>query len=122
MKLKLVSLGLLALAPMAAQAELVELQDAEMSDVSGQAWSFSGDFDVSVYNAKLVKGYLVEREVYAAGYVGSSAPDYWELGGSKEVTSFSSGRWFNKSIAVGKEYGETYVSPTFSWGRNFLSI
>lgn len=35
MKLKLASLGLLALVPMAAQAELVEMQDAEMADVNG---------------------------------------------------------------------------------------
>ena len=53
MKLKLVSLGLLALAPMAAQAELVEMQDAELADVQGQAFTLPGilvsrTFDVDV--------------------------------------------------------------------------
>ena len=53
MKLKLVSLGLLALAPMAAQAELVEMQDTELADVQGQAFTIPGilvsrTFDVDV--------------------------------------------------------------------------
>lgn len=53
MKLKLVSLGLLALAPMAAQAEMVEMQDTELADVKGQAFTipgilFSRTFDVGV--------------------------------------------------------------------------
>ncbi|GMV69578.1 MAG: hypothetical protein AMXMBFR76_20170 [Pseudomonadota bacterium] len=53
MKLKLASLGLLALAPMAAQAELVEMQDTDLSDVQGQAFTIPGilvsrTFDVDV--------------------------------------------------------------------------
>lgn len=53
MKLKLASLGLLALAPMAAQAELVEMQDTELADVQGQAFTIPGilvsrTFDVGI--------------------------------------------------------------------------
>ena len=117
MKLKLASLGLLASVPMAAQAELVEMQDAEMADVNGQALSHSAYFDLWVSRSTVVKGYLVEKEVYAAGYVGSSASDYWEVGGSKEVTSLYSGRWYNKSVAVGNDAGVKYIAPSFSWGR-----
>ena len=53
MKLKLASLGLLALAPMAVHAELVEMQDTELAEVNGQAVTipgivFSRTFDVGV--------------------------------------------------------------------------
>ena len=53
MKLKLASVGLFALAPLAAQAELVEMNNAELATVQGQAFTIPGvlisrTFDVGV--------------------------------------------------------------------------
>jgi hypothetical protein len=42
MKLKLASVGLFALAPLAAQAELVEMNNAELATVQGQAFTIPG--------------------------------------------------------------------------------
>ena len=41
MKTKLMMLGLLAAAPMASQAAMVEMDDAALSSVEGQAFSYS---------------------------------------------------------------------------------
>ena len=114
MKLKLASLGLLALAPLAAQAEMTEMQDAEMATVSGQAFSWSGNVDFTANWSGVVAGYGIEKEVVANGTSGTD----WTVGGSKEVTSLYSGRWYNKSIAVGNDDGTKYIRPSLSWGRN----
>ena len=118
MKLKLASLGLLALAPLAAQAEMTEMQDAEMATVSGQAFlgefSWSGNVDFTVNWSGLVAGYAIDKEVYAGGTSGTA----WEVGGSKEVTSLYSGRWYNKSVAVGNDAGVKYIMPSLRWGRS----
>lgn len=113
MKLKLASLGLLALAPLAAQAEMTEMQDAELATVSGQAFSWSGNFDFSANWSGFVAGYGIEKEVYASGTSGTN----WEVGGGKEVTSLYSGRWYNKSVAVGNDGGEKFIAKSFRWGR-----
>ncbi|MFZ5534281.1 MAG: DUF6160 family protein [Pseudomonadota bacterium] len=114
MKLKLASLGLLALAPLAAQAEMTEMQDAEMATVSGQAFSWSGNVDFTANWTGVVAGYAIDKEVYANGTSGTD----WTVGGSKEVTSTYSGRWYNKSVAVGNDGGTKYIRPSLSWGRN----
>jgi hypothetical protein len=113
MKLKLASLGLLALAPVAAQAEMAEMQDAEMATVSGQAFSWSGNVDFTANWTGVVAGYAIDKEVYANGTSGTD----WTVGGSKEVTSTYSGRWYNKSVAVGNDAGTKYIRPSLSWGR-----
>ena len=114
MKLKLASLGLLAMAPLAAQAEMTEMQDAEMATVSGQAFSWSGNVDFAANWTGTIYGYGVEKSVYANGTSGDS----WKVGGSKEVTSPYSGRWYNKSVEVGNDEGTKYIRPSLSWGRN----
>ncbi|MDY6955538.1 MAG: hypothetical protein SVO96_01500 [Pseudomonadota bacterium] len=118
MKMKLVSLGLLALAPLAAQAELVEMQDTELADVKGQqaflgGFSWSGNVDFTANWSGIVAGYAIQKEVYAGGTSGTD----WEVGGSRDVTSPYSGRWYNKSVAVGNDAGTKYIAPRFSWGR-----
>ena len=115
MKMKLASLGLLALAPLAAQAEMTEMQDAEMAAVSGQAFSWSGNVDFSATWSGFVAGYAIEKEVYAGGTSGTD----WEVRGSKDVTSVYSGRWYSKSVAVGNDAGTKYIAPRFSWGRYY---
>lgn len=114
MKLKFASLGLLALAPLAAQAEMMEMQDTEMAAVSGQAFYWSGDVDVTAGWSGIIAGYAIDKSVSASGTSGTD----WTVGGSKEVTSLYSGRWYNKSINVGNDAGVKYIRPSFSWGRN----
>lgn len=112
MKLKLASLGLLALVPMAAQAELVEMQDAEMADVNGQGFSWGGSLDADWSGS--VAGYDVTQSFSA--YKSQYYPA-WSVSGTKGVSSPSSGRWYEKSLEVGAYYGTKYIAPSFSWGR-----
>jgi hypothetical protein len=116
MKLKLVSLGLLALAPMAAQAELVEMQDAEMADVNGQGFSWGGS--VSAGWTGTVAGYDLSKSFAASK---SQYCPEWSVTATKGVTSTYSGRWYEKSIEAGVDHGTKYISPSFSWGRNPVS-
>ena len=115
MKLKLVSLGLLALAPMAAQAELVEMQDAEMADVNGQGFSWSGSVNAGWTGN--VAGYGVIKSFSA--YKSEYCPE-WSVNVGTEVESPYSGRWAAKSLEVGADHGAKYITPSFSWGRNTI--
>ena len=111
MKFKLASLGLLALAPLAAQAELVEMQDTELAGVAGQGvtFDFNATFDQSIF------GLDVYKNVY--GYK-LGATD-WELGQEAEVSNpVMGGRYFYRSTAIGNDGGEKFVSRYRSWGRN----
>ena len=79
MKLKLASLGLLALAPLAAQAELIEMQDTELADVQGQAFT--------------IPGILVSRTIDVGVDTNFTAPTYDAVytdvpGGVKRVSTF----------------------------------
>ena len=112
MKLKLASLGLLALAPMAAQAELVEMQDAEMADVNGQGFSWSGNVNTGWTGT--VAGYDVTKSF--AAYKSEYCPE-WSVSTGSEVENLYSGRWVAKSIEVGAVHGTKYITPSFSWGR-----
>lgn len=114
MKLKLASLGLLALAPLAAQAELVEMHDADLADVSGQAFSWSGNVNAG-WNGN-VAGYNVSKSLSV--FKDEWCPE-WSVEATKDVTSTYSGRWTSSSIAVGNDHGVKYVQPSFSWGRNY---
>lgn len=115
MKLKLASLGLLALVPMAAQAELVEMQDAEMADVNGQGFSWNGS--VNAEWSGTVAGYGVTKSFSA--YKSEYHPE-WSIGVSEQVVNPYSGRWASKSLEVGADHGTKYITPSFSWGRNTL--
>jgi len=110
MKLKLASLGLLALAPLAAQAELVAMQDSELANVSGQAFTF--DFNLTL--DKTIAGLDVYKNVY--GYK-LSATD-WELGQDNEISNPVSGRYFWRTHYFGNNDGEKYVYRYTSWGQN----
>lgn len=114
MKLKLASLGLFALVPMAAQAELVEMHDADLADVSGQAFSWSGNLNADWSGT--VAGYNVSKSF--AAYKSEYCPE-WSLSVGKELESTYSGRWVAKSIEVGADHGTKYISPSFSWGRSY---
>ena len=109
MKLKLASLGLLALTPLAAQAELVEMQDAEMSGVNGQGFTF--DFNATFDQA--IAGLDVYKNVY--GYK-LGATD-WEFGQDSDVSNPVTGRFVARSSSFGNDGGEKYVYRTLSWGR-----
>lgn len=113
MKLKLASLGLLALAPLAAQAELVEMQDSALAEVSGQGFSWSGD--VNAGWSGTVAGYGVEKSLSI--FKDQYCPE-WSVETSGTVSSPYSGRWATKSLAVGNDHGTKYIAPSFSWGRN----
>lgn len=109
MKLKLASLGLLALAPLAAQAELVEMQDTELAGVNGQGFTF--DFNLTL--DKTIAGLDVYQNVY--GYK-LSATD-WELGQDSEISNPVSGRYFNRTASIGNDSGVKYVYRYMAWGR-----
>lgn len=115
MKLKSLSvLGLLAAAPMASQAAMVEMNETEMSDVSGQI-SFSGnfDFDFGFGASYSVYGYEVDKTVYGSGDSSSN----WTLGKAKEVYSPYSSRTYYKNKEIGNDYGTKYISTYKSWNR-----
>ena len=117
MKLKSLSmLGLLAAAPMASQAAMVEMNETEMSDVSGQI-SFTGDFDFDFdfdFGANYsVYGYEVDKTVYGSG----DSTSNWAFGKNKEVYSPYSSRTYYKSKEIGNNYGEKYIDTHKSWGR-----
>jgi hypothetical protein len=115
MKLKSLSvLGLLAAAPMASQAAMVEMNETEMSDVSGQI-SFNGnfDFDFDLGASYTVYGYEVDKTVYGSG----DSTSNWSFGKTKEVYSPYSSRTYYKSKEIGNDYGEKYISTYKSWGR-----
>ena len=113
MKLKLASLGLLALAPLAAQAELIEMQDTEMADVNGQGFSWSGSVNAGWTGT--VAGYDVSKSLSV--YKNEYCPE-WSIGVNEQVESPYSGRWAAKSLNVGADHGTKYITPSFSWGRN----
>ena len=110
----LMMLGLLAAAPMASQAAMVEMNETEMSDVSGQI-SFTGDFDFDFgFGASYsVYGYEVDKTVYGSG----DSTNNWAFGKTKEVYSPYSSRTYYKSKEIGNDYGEKYISTYKSWGR-----
>ena len=111
MKQKLASLALLTLAPMAAHAELVEMQDAELAGVSGQGITFDFNFTFD----KVIAGVDVYKNVY--GFKLSSTD--WELGQGSEVSNpVSGGRYLNRSISVGNDSGDKFVYRYTAWGRN----
>jgi hypothetical protein len=111
MKQKLASLALLTLAPMAAHAELVEMQDAELAGVSGQGITFDFNFTFD----KVIAGVDVYKNVYA--YKISSTD--WELGQDSEVSNpVPGGRYLNRSISVGNDSGDKFVYRYTAWGRN----
>lgn len=111
MKQKLASLALLTLAPMAAHAELVEMQDAELAGVSGQGITFDFNFTFD----KVIAGVDVYKNVY--GYKLSSTD--WELGQDSEVSNpVPGGRYLNRSISVGNDSGDKFVYRYTAWGRN----
>jgi hypothetical protein len=111
MKQKLASLALLTLAPMAAHAELVEMQDAELAGVSGQGITFDFNFTFD----KVIAGVDVYKNVY--GYKLSSTD--WELGQGSEVSNpVPGGRYLNRSISVGNDSGDKFVYRYTAWGRN----
>ncbi|HET7687317.1 MAG TPA: DUF6160 family protein [Candidatus Macondimonas sp.] len=113
MKLKSLSvLGLLAAAPMASQAAMVEMNETEMSDVSGQI-SFSGNFDFDFGASYTVYGYEVDKTVYGSG----NSTSNWAFGKNKEVYSPYSSRTYYKSKEIGNDYGEKYIATYKSWGR-----
>lgn len=115
MKLKSLSvLGLLAAAPMASQAAMVEMNETEMSDVSGQI-SFTGnfDFDFGFGASYSVYGYEVDKTVYGSG----DSTSNWSFGKTKEVYSPYSSRTYYKSKEIGNDYGEKYIETRKSWGR-----
>lgn len=119
MKLKLASLDLLALAPLAAQAELVEMQDTELSAVNGQVamdgQGFSWFGTVNAGWSGTVAGYEVEKSL--ALFKDQYGPE-WSVEGETTVSSPYSGRWVYKSLEFGNDQGVKYVNPFFSWGRD----
>ncbi|HET7688095.1 MAG TPA: DUF6160 family protein [Candidatus Macondimonas sp.] len=111
MKHKFISIaGLLALAPLAAQAELVAMQDSELANVSGQAFTF--DFNLTL--DKTIAGLDVYKNVY--GYK-LSATD-WELGQDSEISNPISGRYFGRTQFVGNDGGMKYSYSYKYWGRD----
>jgi hypothetical protein len=111
MKQKLASLALLTLAPMAAHAELVEMQDAELAGVAGHGVTFDFNFTFD----KVIAGVDVYKNVYA--YKISSTD--WELGQDSEVSNpVPGGRYLNRSISVGNDSGDKFVYRYTAWGRN----
>ena len=108
MKLKSLSvLGLLAAAPMASQAAMVEMNETELSEVNGQA---------------MLSGYLFDYSASFAWNPSYSAPDYnvtrtAVLGGVQRDSSFSVG-WevfpsWNFGV-TGNHSGTPYVSTSIS--------
>jgi hypothetical protein len=109
MKLKSLSLlGLLAVVPMASQAAMTEMNETELSGVSGQGFSYMFSFS----NSSTVVGYDVDTTVYGEGTDSS----HWNLGGSQTVTGPV--RWATVSKEIGVECGTKYIDTHKSWGRN----
>lgn len=69
MKTKLMMLGLLAAAPMASQAAMVEMDDAALSNVEGQAFSYGWNL-----NPSLGFGFSNSPTAYAYGYTVGVTP------------------------------------------------
>ncbi len=69
MKTKLMMLGLLAAAPMASQAAMVEMDDAALSNVEGQAFSYGFNL-----NPALSFGISNSPTSYGYGYTVGVAP------------------------------------------------
>ena len=69
MKTKLMMLGLLAAAPMASQAAMVEMDDAALSNVEGQAFSYGWNL-----NPSLGFGFSNSPTQYAYGYTVGVTP------------------------------------------------
>ena len=128
MKLKSLSfLGLLAAAPMASQAAMVEMNETELSDVNGQA-SFDGGFEFD-FEFK-VFGYEVKK--YVEGYTGGiDNTNTWYFEKKTKVISpaiptpdpmdpedtLQPRTFYKKSIEIGKDVdGVRYIKPTFKWG------
>lgn len=110
MKHKLISVaGLLALAPLAAQAELVAMQDSELANVSGQAFTF--DFNATF--DQTVAGMAVYKNIYAYRL----SPTDWELGQDSEVSDPVTGRYFGRTRYFGNDGGMKYSYSYKSWGR-----
>jgi hypothetical protein len=110
MKRKLISAaGLLALAPLAAQAELVAMQDSELANVSGQAFTF----DFSATFDQTVAGVDVYKNLYAYRL----SPTEWELGQDSEVSNSASGRYFGRTRYFGNDGGMKYSYSYKTWGR-----
>lgn len=110
MKMKLATLGLLALAPLAAQAELVEMQDTDLAAVNGQGFTF--DFNLTL--DKTIAGLDVYKNVY--GY--KLSPNDWELGQDSEVSNPVNGRYVARSSYLGNDAGEKYVYRYIRWGQD----
>lgn len=111
MKLKLASLGLLALTPLAAQAELVEMQDNALAEVSGQAFSWSGNVNAGWTGT--VAGYDVSN----TASVFHPHSDHLEVEVANQVSNPGSGAWVRKSFAYDNFHGTKTVIPSFSWYR-----
>ena len=69
MKTKLMMLGLLAAAPMASQAAMVEMDDAALSNVEGQAFSYGWNL-----NPALGFGFSNSPDQYGYGYTVGVTP------------------------------------------------
>lgn len=115
MKRKLIpALGLLALAPLAAQAELVEMQDTELADVSGQQALAGVTFNFNATFDKTVAGLDIYKNVY--GY--KLGPADWELGQDTEISNPLSGRYVGRTHYFGNDGGEQYTYRHVRWGRD----
>ena len=113
MKLKLASLGLLALAPLAAQAEMVEMRDAELSDVNGQGFSWYGNANASwnggVAGYDVTKTFSIFKDQYC---------QVWNVGGTNTVDSPYTNNTYVSSLTIGSDHGTNYIDPKFSWTHN----
>ncbi len=111
MKLKSLSLlGLLAAAPMASQAAMVEMNETELSDINGQGFTYNYSFDVT--KTSTVAGYDGITNVYGTGTDAS----HWNLGGSQTVTGPV--RWATICKEIGVNGGTKSIDTHKSWGRN----
>ena len=139
MKLKLASLGLLALAPLAAQAEMVEMQDTELADVQGQAGlagNFNYDFQFGWSNDDFA-GYAVDKTVYGSNMFGSPRGSHgggsngggsngggsnengfqgWYLGTESNVISSYTDKFYEKNLEFGKRGGANFINFGVKFG------
>lgn len=114
MKRKLIpALGLLALTPLAAQAELVAMQDSELAEVSGQQALAGITFNFNATFDRTVAGLGIYKNVY--GY--KWAPADWELGQDIEVSNPVSGRYLSRMAYIGNDGGDKYAYRYVTWGR-----
>ena len=114
MKLKLASLGLLAMAPMAAQAELVEMQDTELAGVHGGQGvvpAVSFNLDNMIDFSFTVSG----REIYKSYSIYAVSPTDWEVSSSSEVTSTTSDRYYSRLSYIGNDGGDWYADRIRDW-------